>query len=82
MTPCSAARLPTSNLCAGVRMENGGRPCGLSVNSDTLTLASSIALEGIFLLSIPFGSGISDDDDEDCKDTGLQHLRMPWPTSK
>ena len=76
MTPCSAACLPTLNLCAGVRMEYGGRPRGLSVNSDILALASSIALEGIFIFSGPFGSGISDDDDEDCKDTGFQYHKM------
>ena len=79
VTLCSSARLPTLNLCAGVRMANGRRPSGLYVNSDTLALASSIALEGIFLLSRLFGSGMSDDDDEDCKDTSLQHHRMPWP---
>ena len=78
-TPCSAARLPTSNLCAEVRMEYGGRPCGLSVNSNTLVLASSIALEGIFFLSGPFESGISNDDDEDCEGTSLQYCRMPQP---
>ena len=71
MTLCSAARFPTSNLCAGVRMVYGGRPHGLSVNSDTLALASSITLEGIFLLSGPFGSDIFDDDAE-----GLQYLRI------
>ena len=60
-------------------MEYGGQPRGLSVNFDTLALASSIALEGTFFLSGPFGSGISDDDDEDCEGTSLQYFRMPQP---
>ena len=60
-------------------MEYGGRPRGLLVNSDTLALASSIALEGVFFLSGPFGLGISDDDNEDCEGASLQYCRMLWP---
>ena len=39
--------------------------------------ASSITLEGIFVLSKSYGLGISDDDNEDCEGSGLPYFKIP-----
>jgi len=78
VVPCSAARFPTSYLCAPVRYKYGSLPRAcFSVSFVTSAFASSIAFDGTLFFSEPFGSGRLAEDEAVISHLYLKYFKIP-----